>query len=120
VLIVEPDREWRAHLRKTLRQMGFRVVEANDHSSARAAMRESTFLAVLSDTSIRELYEGESLDGFGHMGPQLVLLTHEPAQSVGGVLARRGVYYLPKMAPENRLALLLDALEADPQWGAVA
>jgi CheY-like chemotaxis protein len=117
ILLVDSDSEWREHLSSELERWGLRTLSVAFPDEALALVRKAHFSVVLLDANALAADLMFELDA---QGVPKVVLTHAPAQDIGGLLACPGIYYLPKMASLRHLFLLLEALDVAPLQDAVA
>jgi len=112
-LIVEADVSWRDYLLQKLSASGIQVQTALGASGAMEALSREDFSVALLDV---QGLSPELLTQLERKKIPLVVLTHALAEDLGPLLARPGVYYLPKMASPRHLELLLAGLEVPPMY----
>ena len=116
-LIVDADTAWREHLLLELSKCSVQARTAVHADAALEALEDGEVSVALLDAPA---LTPELLEALELREIPLVILTHTPAEALGPLLARPGVYYLPKMASPRHLELLLQGLEVPAYQDAVA
>jgi CheY-like chemotaxis protein len=112
VLVVDDDPGWRAVLALELEELGYDPLQAADGEEALRLLQEVDCSVILLDLRMPGLDGLEVIARLPPEGPRVVLLTAASMDEVQPALATGPHYYLPKTAGRDKLALMLQSLDA--------
>ena len=112
VLVVDDDPSWRSVLSLELEELGYEPLQAADGEEALRLMQEVDCSVILLDLRMPGLDGHEVIARLPPGAPRVVLLTAAGMDEVQPALAAGPHYYLPKTAGRDKLALMLQSLDA--------
>jgi len=112
VLVVDDDPSWRHVLALELEELGYEPLLAEDGEQALRLLQEVDCSVVLLDLRMPGLDGLEVIARLPPGAPRVVLLTAAGMDEVQPALATGPHYYLPKTAGRDKLALMLQSLDA--------
>jgi CheY-like chemotaxis protein len=112
VLVVDDDPSWRSILVLELEELGYEPLEAGDGAEALRLLQEHVCSVVLLDLRMPGLDGHEVIARLPPEAPRVVILTAAGMDEVQPALATGPHYYLPKTAGRDKLALMLQSLDA--------